>query len=380
VTKAVLHIVHRSVPREELVALYCAADIMVVTPLRDGMNLVAKEYVATRVNNDGVLVLSEFTGAAAQLRDAVMINPYDVQSTSDSLLTSINMPLVEQQRRMRALRFNVRDSNVARWASAFISALESTRDVRSRRSSSSALPALGMPNVTEAVSALARNNTPVALFIDYDGTLVPFAARPNLAYPDRELLSLLAHLAKRVELHIASGRTHESLARFVGQVPHTALHAEHGLFARAADSETWVSRLTPLPPVWKTDVLGIMRDAADRSNGALIEEKTAAVVFHYRNVKQRVARRFVSELKTRLLALPSSNEFELLDGVCVLEVRPAGINKGCIITDWLAHVTAQNAATASPPPLPTVVCIGDDHTDEDMFAVCPPNAITVKVG
>jgi trehalose 6-phosphate synthase len=114
---------HHGYPREEMVALYLAADVMLVTALRDGMNLVAKEYVASRVDEGGVLVLSEFAGASDELRQALLINPHDIEGMKEAILYAIAMPRREQLRRMRALRKRVIQNDVQRWSASFLDAL-----------------------------------------------------------------------------------------------------------------------------------------------------------------------------------------------------------------------------------------------------------------
>ncbi|MGQ7310222.1 alpha,alpha-trehalose-phosphate synthase (UDP-forming) [Microbacterium arabinogalactanolyticum] len=115
---------HQGFPREEMVAMYLAADVMLVTALRDGMNLVAKEYVATRADNRGVLVLSEFTGAADELRQAVRVNPHDIEGVKDAIVSAIEMPRTEQSRRMRSLRKRVLEHDVTAWSQSFLKALD----------------------------------------------------------------------------------------------------------------------------------------------------------------------------------------------------------------------------------------------------------------
>ena len=119
-----IHYIHQSVSMAKLVALYSAADVMLVTPLRDGMNLVAKEFVASRINDDGVLVLSEFAGAAAELAGAVLVNPYDVDAVADSLHAALSMPAAERRTRMQALRHRVHEYDVHQWAADFLTRLE----------------------------------------------------------------------------------------------------------------------------------------------------------------------------------------------------------------------------------------------------------------
>ncbi|MED5810938.1 trehalose-6-phosphate synthase [Mycolicibacterium sp. 050232] len=121
----VVHYVHRPVPRDELIAFFVAADVMLVTPLRDGMNLVAKEYVACRSDLGGALVLSEFTGAAAELRQAYLINPHHLEGVKDAIEAALEQSSEEGKRRMRALRRQVLAHDVDRWARAFLDALGS---------------------------------------------------------------------------------------------------------------------------------------------------------------------------------------------------------------------------------------------------------------
>lgn len=120
---AAVHYLHRPVPREELVAFYVAADVMLVTPLRDGMNLVAKEYVACRGDLGGALVLSEFAGAAAELRSAYQVNPHDLDGVKDAMIRAIEQPEEDGRRRMRAMRRQVMTFDVDRWARSFLTAL-----------------------------------------------------------------------------------------------------------------------------------------------------------------------------------------------------------------------------------------------------------------
>ena len=124
-----VHYLHQSYPREEMAALYLAADVMLVTPLRDGMNLVAKEYVASRYDEGGTLVLSEFTGAADELAGAFLVNPHDIEGLKNTIVRAATAtPPAEARRRMRAMRRRVREHDVARWAASFLDSLRGDRD------------------------------------------------------------------------------------------------------------------------------------------------------------------------------------------------------------------------------------------------------------
>jgi trehalose 6-phosphate synthase len=125
--KPAISYMHASYPREEMAALYRAADIMVVTPLRDGMNLVAKEYVACRYDNDGALVLSEFAGAANELRQAWLVNPYDINGMKTALLEAHDADQKERSRRMRAMRRTISQHDVGAWADSFLAELAAAR-------------------------------------------------------------------------------------------------------------------------------------------------------------------------------------------------------------------------------------------------------------
>ncbi len=127
VGQPIVHYLHRPVPRDELIAFFVAADVMLVTPLRDGMNLVAKEYVACRSDLGGALVLSEFTGAAAELRQAYLTNPHHLEGVKDAIEEALNQSPEEGRRRMRALRRQVLAHDVDRWARSFLDALAATR-------------------------------------------------------------------------------------------------------------------------------------------------------------------------------------------------------------------------------------------------------------
>lgn len=134
-----VHYLHQTFPKEEMAALYLAADVLLVTPLRDGMNLVAKEYVACRHDERGTLVLSEFAGAADELRQAFLVNPWDIDGLKDTVLRAIAVPPAEAARRMRAMRRRVSEFDVHRWASAFLGGLEMVAESKAER----AAPAAG---------------------------------------------------------------------------------------------------------------------------------------------------------------------------------------------------------------------------------------------
>lgn len=354
-----IHFLHQSLALEQVVALYLAADVMLVTPLRDGMNLVAKEYAATRLDDTGALVLSEFAGAAEELVEALQVNPYDLESVADAVKRALEMPAAEQRLRMRALRGRVAANDVHGWAQTFL-------DVLGHAHGGVASPSEPPEEVVLAVQQAPT----MTLILDYDGTLVPIAPLPDLAPPDAELLTLLGQLAAlpRVQLHVVSGRRREELETWLGALP-IGLHAEHGFWSRAVRAAAWTA-LTPANSAWKARVRPILDEATRHTSGSFVEEKTASLAWHYRAAAPELSHEQVHALRTEHAELLQENQLELLHGSKVIEVRPRGVHKGRVVPAILAEAPFGAA----------IVAIGDDRTDEDLFAALPPTALTIHVG
>ena len=236
-----VHYIFRALSEPDLVALYRAADVMLVTPLRDGMNLVAKEFLASRSDGDGVLVLSEFAGAAWELPEAVRVNPYDVEGAAEVYYRALTMPVEERRARLAPLRSRVQSFDVHRWVASFLEQLEESTPIVPPRG-----PPAGAAAAREALTRRLAETDALLLLLDYDGTLVPFAATPDLARPDPGLVSLLGAAAARpdTEVHVVSGRAREALDHWLGHLP-VWLHAEHAFWSRAPDSKEWVPAAEP---------------------------------------------------------------------------------------------------------------------------------------
>jgi trehalose 6-phosphate synthase/phosphatase len=358
-----VHYLYRAVSQAEVVSLYRAADAVLVTPLRDGMNLVAKEFVAARPDGDGVLVLSEFAGAASELSEALLVNPYDVERTAETLHRALTMTREERQARMDVLRHRVMTYDVHWWARSFIARLERTAVEPGAEPAVSPAPAVRA--AVDRAAAAPR----LALLLDYDGTLVPIAPTPDLAAPDADLVALLRRLAARAhtEVHLVSGRRRATIERWFGSLP-VGLHAEHGFWTRMPGGP-WVAA-DPGPTDWREPVLAILREFAERTPGSLVEEKTAGFAWHFRGAEPEFGASQAKELSLHLSTLLTNVPVEILQGDMVLEVRPHGIHKGRVVGHVLAHVSG-----------PTLfLAMGDDRTDEDLFAALPDGSIAVHVG
>ena len=351
-----VHYLYRGFSPRQLAALYRAADVMLVTPIRDGMNLVAKEFCAARPDEDGVLVLSELAGASAEMGEALQVNPYDVEGMSRALLQALQMPQEERRRRMQGLRARVMRDDVHRWAESFLAALART----------------GPKVLGDGEAALARLRAAgeLVLMLDYDGTLVGFQPRPEQAAPDAELMDLVARLSRRphTRVHVVSGRPREALEGWFGELP-VGLHAEHGLWSRSGPGQGWTS-LGAVDTTWKARVRPLLEDFAARVPGAHVEEKTASLAWHYRQVDSEFGAYQARELRLHLAEVFGHGPLEILPGDKVVEVRQRGVHKGRVVEAVLAE--------APKGALPVVV--GDDRTDEDLFGAVPEGGVTIHVG
>jgi trehalose 6-phosphate synthase/phosphatase len=359
-----VHYIFRALSEADLVALYRAADVMLVTPLRDGMNLVAKEFIASRVDGDGVLALSEFAGASWELPEALQLNPYDVDGTAEVFYRALEMPEDERRARLAPLRTRVQIFDVHRWVASF---LEQLADVGLGAPSG---PEIGAAALHRALACRLAETEELLLLLDYDGTLVPFTPTPELARPDRELLSLLRALGGRPEtqVHVVSGRPQQTLEDWLGDLP-IWLHAEHGFVSRDRATGQWVPA-AELGAPWREPVLAMLREITQRTPGSLVEIKAAALAWHYRMADPETGARRSNELRLHLNQLLSNQPVEILAGNRVIEIRPYGVHKGRIVPP---RSPVRQAAT-------TILAVGDDRTDEDLFGALPPEAITVKVG
>jgi trehalose 6-phosphate synthase/phosphatase len=353
----------RSLGFEEIVPLYRFCDVCLVTPLRDGMNLVAKEFIASRPDHTGVLILSEMAGASKEMGEALIINPFHAEDFARTLQLALTMPVEEQTRRNQILQERLRRYDVNRWADEFIQALEATEKQEEARSAR-----LLAGKVAGALLDRYRSAAERVLFLDYDGTLVPFASAPRMARPDRDLLDLLSCLGaeSRNDVVIISGRPKRDLEEWFGNLP-LALMAEHGVWSRPLGGE-W-RLLKPITAEWKERIRPILQLYVDRLPGALLEEKDFSLAWHYRRADPEQARVRAQELMDMLGDYTRNIDVQVSEGRKLVEVRPGGINKGAAIQEWLKD--------RSPG---FILGIGDDWTDEDMFRALPAEAYSVRVG
>lgn len=224
------------------------------------------------------------------------------------------------------------------------------------------------PELERQVSTLTQIPE-LAILLDYDGTLVPIAETPDLAVPDEPLIALLSALVSRpnTAVHIVSGRPRADLQRWFGHLP-VFLWAEHGIFCRLRD-DVWEST-SESNEDWMRDIAPILEEATSKTRGSLLERKEASLAWHYRVADPALAARAAQDLRLRLRKALNGKAVEMLEGKKVIEVRPRGIGKA---------VVARYLERADSDP-PAVLALGDDHTDDDLFAALPLSAVTVAVG
>jgi len=359
--------VRRSLPQSELAALYAAADVALVTPLRDGLNLVAKEYVACKSSGDGVLVLSEFAGAAAEMGEALLVNPYDEEGLSLAIGRALSLGEPERRDRMMALYRRVHKNNVFAWGDRFIGNLSAAALARSEQPQD-----VPVPLPTESLALAFRQARIRQILLDYDGTLAPYADLPQDAAPTPALIKLLKHLGDDEQSVVAlvSGRSRADLERWFGSIANIWLAAEHGAVLRPPASQHWEEPHHTSLDEWKGRVVPILEHFVDRTPGSFIEEKEFSLVWHYRMADPEFGDWLANDLVANLEHMLADSPVKAVKGQKIVEVKLVWANKGQVYSRLLSHAT--------PPDF--ILAAGDDMTDEDLFAQLPVSAWTIHVG
>jgi trehalose 6-phosphate synthase/phosphatase len=297
------------------------------------------------------------------------VNPYDIERMAARIREALLMPAMERRSRMRALRLRVMSHDAERWAESFVDTMLSIQ----RRQQAQVVVAV--EETFNLAHRLGRERR-LMLILDYDGTLVPFAPVPDAAQPDEEVIELLTTLSEREHtvVHVVSGRSRQSIERWLGGLP-IGLHAEHGLWSRLRPDEPW-TLLRPVQAGLKEKVRPMLEHFTATTRGSFIEEKTASIAWHYRLADAEFAEdndfgeAQAKELRLLLAEVLSNEPVQVLSGSKVVEVRPMGVNKGAVVPLLLAAGGLQAR----------IVAIGDDRTDEDLFAALPASAVCIRVG
>ncbi len=357
-----IHFIHGTISFPELCALYKLAEVCMVTPLIDGMNLVAKEYVACQKNDDGVLILSEFAGAANELFSAIIVNPYSAHEIADSIRQALSMPIAERCERTRVLRERVCKYDASYWASSFLNALETHVETEEEPVGETLKPSI----LQAAVDAAER----IAVVLDYDGTLREFVPNPSDAEPTKAIRDLLDQLSAKpnVDVFIVSGRQETDLQRWLGHYPFT-LVSEHGYRSRPAGTKNWAVLTEDADLSWRDSVLEVFRYFEGQTPGSSIEQKRSAMVWHYRRSDPEYGQWKAHQMMGELYETVSNLPVEIHHGKKIIEVSSVVVTKGNALRHYCGNGDYD-----------LVICAGDDQTDESMFQAEIDNLFSIKVG
>ncbi|WP_340112344.1 bifunctional alpha,alpha-trehalose-phosphate synthase (UDP-forming)/trehalose-phosphatase [Maribellus mangrovi] len=356
---------YRATDRMEALELYTSADIALITPTRDGMNLPAKEYVASRYDKTGVLILSEMAGAAKELGESIIVNPNSRVDVAEAIYQALNMSKTEQVKRNSALQKRLKIYNEERWANDFINSLEGVKKLQE----SNYTRKVTNQFIKKLVEKY-KNSKKRIIFLDYDGTLTGFHNDPQKAMPDDELYGIMERLTsnKNNTIVVISGRDKETLSKwFKKYYDNLAFIAEHGVWNKNPGSEWTMSN--QIDKEWMDIIEPVLQNFVDRTPRSFIEYKNYSLVWHYRHADPDMGQQRAWELKDDLKNYIANLNLEIMDGDMVIEIKNAGINKGMAALNKIGK-----------EDFDFVLALGDDWTDEYTFNAMPDSAYTIKVG
>ncbi|CAH2351452.1 trehalose-phosphatase [[Candida] railenensis] len=368
----VLHYQMR-IEKEEYLALLRVADLALVTSVRDGMNTTSLEYVICQKYTNAPLILSEFTGTASVLSDAILVNPWDSVGIARTINDCLLMPTDEKKLLEAKLYKQVTSNTIQNWTSNFLKHL--LQQV-STTHQSNYTPALNRPLLLKNYKQAKRR-----LFLfDYDGTLSPIVKDPAAAIPSSKLNKVLDKLCEdpKNQFWIISGRDQVFLDKWFGK-KNMGLSAEHGCFMRDVGSKEWVNLAESFDMSWQKEVENVFEYYTERTPNSNIERKKVALTWHFRRADPELGEYQAERCFKQLMdEIAPKYDVEIMEGKANIEVRPKFVNKG-EIAKRLALSRHGDAQEPNPivikeemgipnEELPDfILCLGDDRTDEDMF-------------
>ncbi|RMF97470.1 MAG: bifunctional alpha,alpha-trehalose-phosphate synthase (UDP-forming)/trehalose-phosphatase [Candidatus Schekmanbacteria bacterium] len=355
---------YRSLPFESLVALYSVSDIALITPLRDGMNLIAKEYIASRREGDGVLILSEMAGTAKELGEAVIINPNDIEEISDALKEALEKPLEEQIESNKVMQERIKRYNIVKWAEDFMQQLLLLKSEQ-RQFSARLLNSKAEKKIISKYKKAKRR----LLILDYEGTIIPFSGHPQRVAPNRQVISIIKKLAKDKKnmVVIMSGSEKTFLEDWFGKIKDVALVAENGSWIKGLDGEWRV--IKPLTNDWKEQIVPILKLYSERLPGSFVEEKEYSASLYYRKADTELSLIRAKELLDDLVEFTANLDVQISRGYKVIAVTNSGVNKGTACLHWIKDKSYD-----------FIFAAGDNWTDEELFKLMPFKATSIRIG
>lgn len=350
---------------EQLVNFYALADICLITSLRDGLNLVSKEYIACRKEDTGTLILSEMAGAANELNYAIKVHPYDIDQIKDAILYALDISPEEAQLRMRDLKERVFSYTIHEWLFQIfeeVKALYPSIKINNQKSANL--------QILHAIKLKFTHSQKRLFLLDYDGCLRQLEKEANHALPTAEVFQVLQSLSDlpNTEVYVVSGRKHEELDEWLGHLP-IHLIAEHGNAMKQKNSQ-WIFNETLTEDV-KTLLNDLIYKYQALLKGSYCENKVGGFCFHFGNCSRELQKIYVEEFYSDLINVIDEKELPLncYINASSIEVIPWNINKGNGLKKWVDFRSEDFILSA-----------GDEETDEDMFRVLPKSAFTFKIG
>ena len=358
-----IHYYYRSIKFNRMIAWYKLAPVALITPYRDGMNLVSKEYLACKEDGKGVLILSEMAGSSKELIGALMVNPNNTEDIADTLHQAFQMPEEEQIERVRKMQKVLQRNNINYWSEHFLERLQEVHKASLAIHERQFDPKLEKRLISGYKKAKTR-----LLFLDYDGTLANFRSDPLTAKPTETIYNILDKLSNNPanKIVLISGRDKEILTKWFGKFP-IDIVAEHGAWYKKGNKK-W-QQFAKLDVSWKEELRPIFNQFADRTPGSFLEEKNYSLAWHYRKTDSGLAEMRKHEFMEKLGHAIYGENLQIMEGSKVLEVKNLEVNKGIAAKQWLTDKKWD-----------FIMAIGDDYTDEDTFEAMPDSAITIKVG
>lgn len=358
-----IHYFYRSFPLTALSAFYRMADVALVTPMRDGMNLVCKEFIASKLDKKGVLILSEMAGASKELSDAILINPNNLEQMVKAIKRALEMPEAKQKANMVAMQRSIKKYNIHHWVNIFMERLATSKHEQ-KALETKVLDDVYKKDIQKAYRAASER----LIFLDYDGTLVGFHSDPLSCKPNKELIKILTDLTadKKNRVVVISGRGRETLETWLGAFD-LELVAEHGVWVKEK-GKNWRTIIS-LGHEWKNEIMKVLEGYVDRTPGSFVEQKDYSLVWHYRKVETGLGEERTRELTSRLKYATVDKNLKVLEGNKVVEIKNSEVDKGRAAKLWVNNY-----------PADFIMACGDDWTDEDTFRAMPKNSYTIKVG
>ncbi|KAM0945775.1 putative alpha,alpha-trehalose-phosphate synthase (UDP-forming), Trehalose-phosphatase [Dioscorea sansibarensis] len=373
--------VNRTVSLSERIAYYLVAECLVVTAVRDGMNLIPYEYIVCRQGMPGsepqcmkrsMLVLSEFIGCSPSLSGAIRINPWNAEATAEAMNEAVSMSEAEKQLRHEKHYRYVSTHDVGYWSRSFMQDMERTcRDHLRRRSWGIGFgfgfrvvaldPNFRKLNVDSIVSDYGKAKSR-AIFLDYDGTMMPQTSINKT--PNAEVISIINALCadRKNIVFIVSGRGKDCLGKWFLPCKKLGIAAEHGYFMRWNGEEEWETYGHDTDFGWIQMAQPVMKLYTETTDGSFLEAKESALVWHHQDADPDFGSSQAKEMLDHLENVLANEPVAVKRGQFIVEVKtPGGVSKG-IVSEKILSSMCDNGRKAD-----FVLCIGDDRSDEDMF-------------